>query len=78
MPDQTEPKWIVTSKTFLGLLITVLPVLAPILGFSFGEGDAEFVSQGADQLIQAVGVLVAGYGRFAAKSPVSILPKVLK
>ena len=69
-----EPKWFVTSKTVIGVIVSVLPVLLPSFGITFSPEDGTFVSGNVDMVIQAVGAILALYGRFVAKNSLSIAP----
>ncbi len=67
-----NPKWFLKSKTILGLVISVLPALLPAIGISFGADDTQLVSGAVDGLVQGIGAILALYGRFVAKAPVTI------
>lgn len=61
-------KNILKSKTILGILITAFVSLAPELGWSFSEADGEFIMDGVDQAIEAVGLVLATWGRLTAEA----------
>lgn len=61
-----ENKFFLKSKTIIGVILSALPALLPALGITFSADDAQLVSSGVDALIQAVGAVLAVYGRFAA------------
>lgn len=61
-----ENKFFLKSKTIIGVILSALPALLPALGITFSADDAQLVSSGVDALIQAVGAILAVYGRFAA------------
>jgi len=67
-----EPKWFLQSKTVLGVVVSMLPALAPVFGLSFGADDTALFGGLVDGFIQFGGALFALYGRWVAKSPVSL------
>ena len=69
-----SPKWFLKSKTIIGLVISVLPALLPALGISFSVDDSQLVSGTLDGVIQGIGGVLALYGRFVAKAPVTAAP----
>jgi len=72
---ETQPKWFLTSKTIIGVLVTIAPTLLPLFGVSFGLEDGALFSTFGDALVQFLGAALALWGRFAAKSGVTVLPK---
>lgn len=75
MPTSESPEWFIKSKTFLGLVVSMLPMIGQLAGFTFTADDASFVSENVDSAIQAIGGAIAMYGRFVAKSPIHVVPK---
>lgn len=75
MDNFTDTKWVVKSKTFLGLAVVTAAQFAPVFGLSFNADDGNAIVSAFDQIITAAGILLALYGRFEAKTGVSILPK---
>lgn len=78
----TETKWIGRSMTIWGSIISAIPILATIFGWrlsDFGIDLAVLDAAGRNVLMGAdalVGLGLTWYGRYRAKSPVSILPKL--
>jgi len=58
-------KHILRSKTIWGVLITLAPVLGPLVGVSADE--AVLVTQTVDNLIQVFGAALAVFGRVVSK-----------
>ncbi len=69
-----EPKWFLKSKTIWGVVISILPALLPVLGLSFSADDTVLISNSGDAIIQAIGAVIAIYGRFVATGPATITP----
>lgn len=69
-----EPKWFLKSKTIIGVIISVLPALLPALGVSFSADDAHLVSGTVDSVMQAIGALLAVYGRWVSTDAVKAMP----
>lgn len=67
-----ESKIFLKSKTIWGVVIAALPALLPALGVSFSADDTHMISQLGDAVFQAVGLAFAAYGRFVAKTSVSV------
>jgi len=62
-------KNILGSKTVWGLVITAIPTVANIFGYSVTEGFSEGVAGLVDQTAQLVGIAIALYGRAVALKP---------
>lgn len=64
------------SNTIRGILVVVfaqmLPVLGPIIGLSFTAADGQDIIAAADEIITAVGLLYATYGRIVADRPLNL------
>lgn len=67
-------KIFLASKTLWGVLIMALPVLLPMIGVSWGIDDTSVINETADKIFQAVGAALALWGRFSAKTSLSIKP----
>lgn len=65
-------KFWLKSKTILGILISVLPTLLPMIGM--GTADSMLISEQLDILIQASGALLAIYGRVKADTKIKATP----
>ncbi len=61
-----------SSKTIQGILITVLPIILPLIGISFSADDGAVLSQNIDAIISAVGAIWATYGRIVASGSISL------
>jgi len=60
-------KFFLKSKTVLGVLISIAPTVLPLVGIDFNPDDATMFTSTADLVIQAVGAVLALYGRVKAK-----------
>lgn len=67
-------KFILKSKTVQGGIITLLPVLLPMLGLSWGADETELLGSTLDTIIQAVGALWIAYARWKDGSKLKLLP----
>jgi hypothetical protein len=67
-------KFILKSKTVIGAIVMLLPVLAQLFGFAFSAEDGALITNGWDQVIQAIGAVLVIFGRFTAKSGLSLNP----
>ena len=67
-------KIFLASKTLWGLVMMALPVLLPMVGVSFTLDDTTVVGDTVDKVFQAVGMLIALWGRFTAKTALTIKP----
>ena len=71
-------KWIAKSMTFWGLIISIAPSAATLMGWDFSPEDAEALDLAGRSLGQALiefaGLVIALVGRFRAQSKVTILP----
>jgi len=56
-------KGMLTSKTAVGILVAVLPLLWRALGWEFAEAETQAI---AEQLVQLGGLALALYGRIDA------------
>ena len=70
-----DTKIFLASKTVWGVIIMALPALLPLFGVSFGVDDTAVVNDAADQVFQAVGALIAVWGRWSASTKLSITGK---
>ncbi len=69
-----ETKTFLASKTVWGVIAMALPALLPLFGVSFGVDDTTVVNDAADKVFQAVGALVALWGRFTATTKLVVKP----
>lgn len=67
-----ENKIFLKSKTIWGVLIAALPALLPALGVTFSADDTHMISQLGDAIFQTAGLAIAAYGRFVAKTSLSV------
>ncbi len=68
-------KIFLASKTLWGLVIMALPVLLPMIGVSFGIDDTAIVNETMDKIFQAIGMALALWGRFSAKTALTATGK---
>ncbi len=68
-------KIFLASKTLWGLVVMALPVLLPMVGVSFTIDDTALVGDTADKVFQAIGMLLALWGRFTAKTALTATGK---
>lgn len=66
-------KFFLKSKTIIGAIVSILPVLLPQIGISFSPEDGAMINDTVDKIIHAAGAVLAIYGRFDAGG-VSIRP----
>jgi len=59
-------KFFLKSKTIWGVIVMALPALLPVLGISLGADDTALITATGDQVMTAIGGLIAVYGRFKA------------
>jgi hypothetical protein len=64
-------KFILGSKTILGLLMTAIVIFAPYLGLSFSEQEGILFTQLIDLLLTGFGLGLAGVGRVVADKPLT-------
>jgi uncharacterized membrane protein len=70
-----ESKFFLQSKTIIGAILVVAPMLAPLLGITFTEEDAGVIRANLDQILSALGVLMVVWGRVATDgSPLRLSP----
>ena len=70
-------KFPLLSKTNLGALATLAPIILPMFGVNFSANDADLISHNVDQIIQAGGALLAIYGRFSVGKKVVALKNLV-
>ena len=70
--DTNDYKPLHKSKTIIGLVITFVVSLAPLVGFSFSAEDGVFISEIVDSLFQTIGLGLAAYGRFTAEKKLKV------
>ncbi len=69
-----ETKWFLKSKTVIGLLITILPTVAALIGWNLSADDTAFINSEVDKVITGVGAVLSLVGRFKSNSTVTLLP----
>ena len=72
---ETETKWIATSKTFWGVIITVLGVVATQFGWTWFGAISGDLTNAFNTIVTLVGSVLSIYGRIKADTPATILPK---
>lgn len=70
-----QSKWFLKSKTIIGLLITLLPTVAELLGVTLAQGDVNFISAEIDKMIMGAGAILVIIGRFKTTTSIKLLPK---
>ena len=60
------------SKTIIGAIVSILPIILPAMGLSFGSDDQMLVNSAVDAGFQLAGALLAVYGRVKAKDKVTL------
>lgn len=70
-----QPKWFLKSKTIIGLLITILPTMAELLGLTLTQGDVNFISAEVDKIIMGMGAALVVVGRFKSTTSIKLLPQ---
>jgi hypothetical protein len=74
MPDTTPPtpapsKSIFTSRTFAGLALIALPLLAKPLGYTLDDAATQAL---VENIFQIIGIAVAAYGRLKAAKVITV------
>jgi hypothetical protein len=77
MPATSPPatqgsKSIFTSRTFAGLALVAVPLIAQRFGYKLGDAETTAL---VEQVFQAVGLLVAAWGRLRASKTISLIPE---
>lgn len=67
-------KFFLQSKTIIGAIVTILPVIAGLAGFSFTGEDGALITEAWDTILQAIGTVLVVYGRFTANTTLKIAP----
>lgn len=57
-----DEKFFLYSRTIIGAIVVVLVQLAPILGISFGQEDANLINEQVDAILTSVGALLTAWG----------------
>lgn len=75
---EQENKFVGKSKTIIGAILVFLSMLAPAIGVDFTAGEADSLTSQLtsliDQGIGAVGLVMIVWGRFSAKTKLTVLP----
>jgi hypothetical protein len=76
-----ESKFFLKSMTIWGLIIAAVPTLAKFLGYDMAPDEAQAVAQAGesllahvDGLIEAVGIVLAAWGRVRASGNLTMKP----
>ena len=56
-------------KTFLGIALTVLPIIVQLFGYHLVPGASDAIGAEVDQIVQIIGAVIASYGRLKASTP---------
>lgn len=67
-----DSKIFLASKTIWGVVIMGLPALLPLAGVTFGPDDTAVLNDTADKIFQAAGAIIVVWGRWSAKTALSI------
>lgn len=67
-----DSKSFIASKTVWGIILISVPQLLPLFGITFTADDTAMLGDTGDKVFQAVGALLALYGRFAAKTTLAL------
>ena len=67
-----QEKHLLKSKTIVGALLTILPVVLPLLGINFSAEDYALFGETADKAIQLFGGLMAVWGRVVAQTKLKL------
>ena len=59
-------KFFLKSKTIWGVIVMAMPALLPVFGVTLGADDTALITQAGDQVMAAIGAVLAVYGRFQA------------
>jgi hypothetical protein len=70
-----DSKFILTSKTIIGLLVAALALFCQYKGVTFTDDDQGNVSDIIFKAVEAVGLAVALVGRIVASQPLHVVPK---
>lgn len=70
MDTGTKRPW--QSMTFWGIFITLAGMLLPQFGVSFDEGDQAAVTDLVSAALETVGLATTAWGRFRAKTQVTL------
>jgi len=65
-----ESKFILRSKTVLGLLLATVVMWAGQFGFDFSQEDSNFIMSNVNELVATGGLAWALYGRMKAETTV--------
>lgn len=68
--NRIEEKFVLRSKTIWGAIITAIPTVVLALGWDLG--DPEVIAGWGNEIIVAIGAILAIYGRITAKGPLNL------
>ena len=66
-------KFFLKSRTILAMIVVLFVQLAPELGLSFGDVDGAMITDLWDTLLSSAAAIIGVYGRFKAKSNLTLL-----
>ena len=67
-------KFVLKSKTIIGLIVATLAMWAPQLGLDFSQEDGAFVMTHLNELIATASVAFAAFGRIVAEGKLRFTP----
>lgn len=65
-------KYVLKSKTVVGILVIIAPTLATLFGFTLTADNSAMISNSADSIIQLLGAALGIYGRVKAKGGIYV------
>lgn len=69
-----RPKWFLTSKTIIGIIIAAAGLVLDAADVALIENAANVLLAAAPEIVGAIGLLLAAFGRAKAKKPLKALP----
>lgn len=67
-------KFVLKSKTIIGLLVASGVMWAPQFGVDFSQEDGDFIMANLNEIIATGGLALAAFGRFVADSKLRFKP----
>jgi uncharacterized membrane protein (DUF441 family) len=65
-------KFLLKSKTIVGIIVGILPALLPAIGITFSVDDGVLINNVADLVVQLAAACLAVYGRFTATDKLTV------
>lgn len=65
-------KFILKSKTVIGIIVGILPALLPALGVTFSVDDGTLINSATDLFVQLSGAIYAIYGRWVSVDKLTV------